>query len=207
MPPNCVRPSSGNNKERHKTMISKKLCGALALIASLAAFGEVERVDYASTGSNVQRRRAESEQRGFEVSGSSFAAFGIVPALEWPAANSEVDGFRFNLFAGEHVDVYGFDLGVFGNFVRREVGGLQIAGLFNIVGESDGALQIAVACNYCKGDFGGVQVGLVNVTEKGRGLQLGLVNRANILYGVQIGLANFIDASPVSFFPIVNCAF
>jgi hypothetical protein len=188
-------------------MTLQKLCGALALIVGSTALGAVERVDYADTGSNVQKRRAESEQRGFEVSSSSFAAFGIVPALEWPAADYEIDGFRFNLFAGEHVDVYGFDLGVFGNFVKREVGGLQIAGLFNVVGESDGALQIAAVCNYCKGDFGGVQVGLVNVTEKGRGLQLGLVNRANILYGVQIGLANFIDASSVRFFPIVNCAF
>ncbi len=185
----------------------RRLCGAFALIVGLTALGAVERVDYASTGSNVQRRRVETEQRGFEVVGYSFAAFGIVPALEWPAAENEIDGFRFNLFAGEHIDVYGFDLGVFGNFVKREVGGLQIAGLFNVVGESDGALQIAAACNYCKGDFGGVQVGAVNVTEKGRGLQLGLVNRANILYGVQIGVANFIDASSVRFFPLVNCAF
>lgn len=188
-------------------MTRKKLCGALVLIVGVTTLGAVERVDYAATGSNVQRRRAESEQRGFEVADSSFAAFGIVPALEWPTADHEIDGFRFNLFAGEYVDVYGFDFGVFGNFVKREVGGLQIAGLFNVVGESDGALQIAAACNYCKGDFGGVQVGLVNVTEKGRGLQVGLVNRANILYGVQIGLANFIDASTVRFFPIVNCAF
>lgn len=188
-------------------MTSRKVCCALALIAGFAAFGAVERVDYAGAGSNVQRRRAESEQRGFEVSGSSFAAFGIAPELEWPSADCEIAGFRFNLFAGDHVDVYGFDLGVFGNFVKREVGGLQIAGLFNVVGESGGALQMSVACNYCKGDFGGVQAGAVNVAEKGRGLQIGLVNRANILYGVQIGLANFIDASPVPFFPLVNCAF
>ena len=188
-------------------MTRKKLCGALALIAGFTALGAVERVDYAGTGSNVQRRRVESEQRGIVVAGSSFAAIGIATALEWPTADYEIDGFRFNLFAGEHVDVYGFDFGVFGNFVKREVGGLQVAGLFNAIGESDGALQIAAACNYCKGDFGGVQVGIVNVTEKGRGLQVGLVNRANILYGVQIGLANFIDASSVRFFPIVNCAF
>lgn len=187
---------------------SKMKMTVTAVIAvTVCALAAVERVDYASDGSNVQRRRIESENSSFAVAGSSVAAFGIAPKIEWPAENYEVTGFRFNLFAGEHVDVYGFDLGVFGNFVKREVGGLQIAVLFNVVGESDCAVQIAPGCNYCSGDFGGVQIGLVNVTEKGRGLQLGLINRANILYGVQIGLANFIDASSVPLFPVVNCAF
>ena len=187
-------------------MIRQKLCGTLVLIAGLSAMGAVERIDYLTAGSNVQRRQVEADNRGFSVSGSAIAAFGIAPVLEWPAADYEITGFRFNIFAGEHIDVYGFDLGIFGNFVKREIGGLQIAGLFNVAGEADCAVQVATACNYCKGDFGGVQLGLVNVTEKGRGLQVGLVNRANLLYGVQIGLANFIDASPVRFFPVVNCA-
>ena len=186
-------------------MTKSCLCCAMALLSG--ALLAVERVDYVSDGSNVKRRQMESENRGYAVSGSSPIAFGIAPKIEWPAAGYEITGFRFNLFAGEHVDVYGLDIGIFGNFVKREVGGLQIAGLFNAVGESDCTVQIAAASNYCSGDFGGVQVGLVNVVEKGRGLQVGLVNRANILYGVQIGLANFIDASTVRFFPVVNCAF
>lgn len=188
-------------------MARLRICGAFALLAGCTAFGVVERVEYASTNSNVQRRKVESEQRGFEVAGSSSVAFGIVPALEWPATDYEITGFRFSLFAGEHVDVYGVDLGIFGNFVKREVGGLQIAGLFNVVGESDGAFQVAAACNYCPGDFGGVQIGAVNVVEKGRGVQIGVVNRANILYGVQIGVLNIIDSSSVQCFPIINCAF
>ena len=188
-------------------MIRNKLCGALALLSVLSAMGAVERIEYSSDGSNVQRRQVESDNRGFSVSGSSIVAMGVAPILEWPTADYDITGFRLNIFAGEHIDVYGLDLGIFGNFVKREIGGLQIAGLFNVVTESDCAIQVAAACNYCKGDFGGVQLGLVNVTEKGRGLQVGLINRANILYGVQIGLANFIDASSVRFFPIFNCAF
>lgn len=182
------------------------LCCMIALIVGFSAFGAVERVDYAG-GSRVQRRHAESHERGFTVSGSSVAAFAVAPRLEWPAEDHEIAGFRLSVFAGEHVDVYGLDVGVVGNFVKREIGGLQLAGLFNVVGESDCAVQVAAACNYCRGDFGGVQLGLVNVTEKGRGVQVGLVNRASILYGVQIGIGNFIDSSPVRFFPIVNCAF
>jgi len=177
-----------------------------AIVATSCVLAAVERVDF-TDGSNVQRRRAASDNRGYAVAGSSVAAFAIAPIVEWPAADYAVTGFRFDLFAGDHVDVYGLDIGLVGNFVKREIGGLQLAGLFNVVGESDCAVQVAAACNYCKGDFGGVQVGLVNVTEKGRGVQVGLVNRANILYGVQIGIGNFIDASPVRFFPLVNCAF
>ena len=188
-------------------MARQKLFGTLVLIAVFSAMGAVERVDYSVEGSNVQRRQIESFNRGFSVSGSSIAALGIAPALEWPPADYDITGFRFNIFAGEHIDVYGLDLGLFGNFVKREIGGLQIAGLFNVAGESDCAVQVAAICNNCTGDFGGVQLSAVNVTEKGRGLQVGLVNRANILYGVQIGLANFIDASSVRFFPFVNCAF
>jgi len=185
----------------------KGVCAALTIATSMVMFSAVERIDYATSGSNVQRRQSESDANGLEVAGSSIISLGIAPRLEWPSADYEVTGFRFNFFAGEHVDVYGLDLGIVGNFVKREVGGLQIGGLFNAVGESDGAVQVAIASNYCSGDFGGAQVGLVNVTEKGRGLQIGLVNRANILYGVQIGLANFIDASSVRFCPVVNCAF
>ena len=187
-------------------MFRRCFCLIVAVVVGMSAYAAVQRVDYGD-GSNVQRRQMEKDRRGYEVDGSAFAAFGIAPNLEWPAASWEITGLRFNLFAGEHVDVYGFDLGVVGNFVKREVSGLQIAGIFNSVGESDGAVQLAAFCNYCSGDFGGVQIGLANVVEKGRGLQVGLINRANILYGVQIGLANFIDASSVRFFPVLNCAF
>ena len=186
--------------------LKTRLMAVVALAVATCAIAAAERVDYV-TGSNVQRRQMAAENRGVSVAGSSPIALAFAPGVECPAADYDVTGFRFSLFAGDHVDVYGLDIGIFGNFVKREVGGLQISGLFNVVGESDCAVQIAAACNYCKGDFGGVQIGLVNVVEKGRGVQVGLVNRANILYGVQIGVLNFIEASTVSVFPILNCAF
>ena len=190
---------------RHSNCFPIGMVVAMTLVTS--AFSAVERADYSDSGSNVQRRRMESEQRGYAASDSASVAFAIAPRLEWPSAEYEVKGFRLSFFAGDHVDVYGLDLGVVGNFVKREVGGLQIGGLFNAVGEADCAFQVAAACNYCSGDFGGVQIGFVNIAEKGRGLQVGLVNRSNLFYGVQIGLANFNGASFARFFPIVNCAF
>lgn len=185
----------------------KKICSMLVLMTCLGVFGAVERVDYTGTGSNVQKRQFAGENNGFSVAGSSFVSFGVAPRLQWPSADYEITGFRLNLFTGEHVDVYGLDFGVIGNFVKREIGGVQMAGVFNVVGESGGALQFATLCNYCKGDFGGVQLGLINITEKGRGFQLGIVNWADILYGVQVGVINYNAASSLPIAPFFNCAF
>lgn len=169
-------------------------------------YGSAVRTEYASI-SNVQRRQSEKDVTYCDVYGSSIAAISLFPAFEAPCANYEIDGLRLNIGVGEHVDVYGVDLGVIGNKVRREVGGLQIGVLFNTAGESGGALQIAAICNYVTGDFSGAQIGLFNLAEKGCGLQVGLVNKSVHFQGLQIGVLNFNEASPVSFFPIVNFAF
>ena len=189
---------------------SKKIRATLCAIAVMTGFiapASIERMDYTDTGSKVHNRELAGENRGFSVVGSSGFSFNVASKLGWPPSDYEITGFRFNIFAGEHVDVYGLDLSVFSSFVKREVGGVQIAGLFNVVGESDCTLQLASACNYCKGYFGGVQIGAVNVIENGRGLQVGLVNSANILYGVQIGIVNYIAGSTLPVAPFFNCAF
>ena len=189
-------------------MISfRMLFGIFLVLFGMTSFGEVERVDYAGSGSNVHQRQLAGENKCFSISGTSVFAFGVAPKLEWPSADYEIKGLRLNVFGGEHVDVYGLDVGVFGNFVKREIGGVQLAGVFNVAGESDFALQMCSLCNYCSGDFGGVQIGAVNTVEKGRGLQVGVVNCANILYGVQIGVLNYNAASSLAFMPFVNCAF
>lgn len=171
-----------------------------------APYGGAVRTGYAST-SNVQRRQGETDVTYCDVYGNSYAAIALFPSFEAPCVNYEIDGFRLNIGVGEHVDVYGLDLGVIGNIVRREVGGVQIGLLFNAAGESGGALQIAAICNYVTGDFSGAQIGLFNVAEKGCGLQVGLVNRSVSFQGLQIGVLNFNEASSVPFFPVVNFAF
>jgi hypothetical protein len=185
----------------------KKICSMLVLMTCLGVFGAVERVDYTETGSNVQKRQFAGENNGFSVAGSSFVAFGVAPMVEWPSADYEIKGFRLNLFLADHMDVYGLDIGVLGNFVEREIGGVQIAGVFNAVGESGGTLQFAILCNHCKGDFAGAQFGFVNITEKGRGFQFGIINRANILDGVQLGVINYNASSSLPIAPFFNCAF
>ncbi|MBQ2632710.1 MAG: hypothetical protein IJG13_23780 [Kiritimatiellae bacterium] len=187
-------------------MTGKMIALAIAGTIVLPVCADVVRTDYEPTSIVRQRRHAE-EEKGFAPVGSSFAAFGIAPSLEWPARDFEIMGFRFNLIVGDHVDVYGLDLGVFGNFTRREIGGLQLAGLFNVVGESGGALQVAGLFNNSKGAFSGAQVGLFNIVEEGCGVQVGVVNRAYGLSGVQIGVVNVFENSPVSFFPLVNFSF
>jgi len=189
-----------------KQIISVALTVALGGAAFLPVCADAERTDYESTSLVAQRRQA-AEQQGFTPVGTSFAAFSLAPSLELPARDYSIAGLRINLIVGDHIDVYGLDVGVFGNFVKREVGGLQVGGFFNVVGESGGALQVAGLFNNCKGSFAGVQLSPFNIVESGTGLQVGVVNRAYSLSGVQIGLVNIIENSPVSFFPVVNFSF
>ena len=169
------------------------------------AFPAVERVDYV-TKSNVKEREIHREGTFYDIKDISFAAFGVAPWCSWPNANYEIEGFRFNLFAGEHVDVFGLDFAIFGNVVRREFCGLQIAPLFNLIGESGGALQIS-CFNKCDGAFYGIQLGGVNMAERGAGVQLGLLNVGNSIVGLQLGLINVISDSNYPIRPLVNFAF
>ena len=186
-------------------MAKWKLCGTIVLWLGLSAHAAVQRVDYA-TNSNVQRREMIREEAQFKIEGSSIAAFGVVPALSFPDANYEIDGFRFNLFVGEHVDVYGLDIGIVGNIATREFNGLQIAPFFNRIGESSGSLQVSLF-NRCDGCFSGLQVGGVNIAEKGAGAQVGIINVGNGFTGIQIGVVNMISDSNHPLLPLANFAF
>jgi hypothetical protein len=65
-------------------------------------------------------------------------------------------------------------LGPIGNISGR-VDLLQVAGVFNMAGESIEGVQAAGVFNMA-GDIDGVQVGLVNLAGKVRGVQVGLIN-------------------------------
>ena len=147
------------------------------------------------------------ERDGVAAAGWSPVAFAFVPDLEWPSKDYYVSPFRLNLLVGRHLDVSGLDIGGIGNFVTREFNGLQVAPLFNLIGETTGAVQISCGLNRCDGAMYGLQVGLVNVAEQGSGIQVGLVNYGNVYRGLQIGVANVIAASACKFMPVVNFAF
>lgn len=169
--------------------------------------------------------------------GVSPLAFGIFPAVEAPSQDWDVAFLRINILAGRHRDVYGLDVGVIGNEVLGEFVGVQVAGFYNRIGESDAALQFAGFINRCNGDFAGLQaavaanfadgtmtgfqfglvnraarldglqIGLFNIAETGSGVQIGLWNSAQSLEGLQIGIGNYNADSTMPFFPVINFAF
>lgn len=169
--------------------------------------------------------------------GVSPIAFGIFPAVEAPSQDWDVAFLRINILAGRHHGVYGLDVGVVGNEVLGEFVGLQVAGFYNRIGESDAALQFAGFINRCNGDFAGMQtavaanfadgtmtgfqfglvnraarldglqIGLFNIAETGSGVQIGVWNSAQSLEGLQIGIGNYNADSTMPFFPVINFAF
>lgn len=213
-----------------KKMIA--VCALLAgVLASRPAGAEVAVRSY--QGQNVA---VEVAQAG-PAQGAVFAGVSLVPALECPSAAYAVHGFRFNFLVGRHHDVYGLDLGVLGNLVTRERGGVGLACLFNSCERSVGAfdiagvfnnaylgfdgLQFAAGMNWTEGvmagaqvalvnmagELAGIQLGAVNVSEKGGGLQIGIFNFSEQLSGFQLGLVNLNVDSSVPMLPLFNCAF
>ena len=163
-------------------------------------------------------------------------AISFFPPVQFPPASWDVYGVRLNVFVGHHRDVGFIDAGVLGNVADGNLIGVEIAGLYNRVGSSDGAIQAACIINVVERDFCGVQLGLVNsvdgdmqglqagainLTQDGAGIQMGVFNRAERFSGLQVGLANYayqlqgvqigafniIADSNIPFMPLLNVAF
>ena len=107
------------------------------------------------------------------------------------SAEESISGLRLNLLYGRNDSVTGLDLGLVG------------------VADSDfTGWQYNFGANITKGNFSGLQMGVVNYANSAKGVQLGLINYAVSLNGVQIGLINIIRGGgmfPV--FPIINWSF
>lgn len=117
--------------------------------------------------------------------------FGLLPpSAQYPEQEWSVTGFRFNLLAGHHCDVFALDIGTFVNIADGDMFGLEVAGIYNQIGSSSGSLQIAGLANACSGTFGGVQIaGILNsVGGYGFGGQIAGMNKADSFDGVQIGV-------------------
>ena len=166
------------------------------------------------------------EVTGFEpapyVATTPFA-FSLVPGLEAPGESWDVVFLRLNVLVGNHRAVYALDIGGFGNFADYKMAGIGVAGLFNSIGESDGAIHVAGIFNFAAFDFAGcqisgiysategthrgLQVGVANYSGKLVGAQIGVVNYAERMEGVQIGLVNACKTAPISFLPVMNIGF
>ena len=201
-------------------------CATVAGICCLTAFSDVVVREYGSEKSIAPGETAFRAVRAFEpapyVATSPFA-ISFAPKFEAPGEEWDIVMLRLNLLVGSHRAVYALDIGGLGNFADYKMDGIGIAGLFNSVGESDGAIHVAGLFNFAAFDFCGCQIaGIYNGTEGSHqglqiapgnyagklvGVQIGLVNYAERLDGVQIGLANYNLSSPVAFLPVVNMAF
>lgn len=190
-------------------MTKNKIMAAIAAVscaAACTAFADAEHVNYV-TKSNAQAAELAREANRYESAGWFPLAVSILPQLELPFDDWRVTGLRLNLFAGEHLDVYGVDVGTLANCVTREFGGVQVSCIYNSIGESCGAFQLAGVVNRCDGPMHGLQLALVNCAESGDGLQIGALNYGNEFRGVQLGLVNIIEASRIPVLPVLNFAF
>lgn len=54
----------------------------------------------------------------------------LPPSAQFPEQTWSVTGFRFNLLAGHHCDVFAHDIGTFINIADGDMFGLEVAGLY-----------------------------------------------------------------------------
>ncbi len=210
----------------------------LPLVA--AAYQDVPtRRDYGAKPAATDSTPVARDARRIEAEAAhGFFPFGLylLPNIGFPGEHWDVGPVRINLISGRNRDVYGLDIGLIGNMVEEEFTGVQAAGFFNRVGQSDGAVQLAGVFNRCERDFSGLQaalansndgeldglqigafnraavldgmqLGIVNIVDSGDGVQIGLINSARELDGLQIGVVNIIRDSTMPFFPVINFAF
>ena len=85
-------------------------------------------------------------------------AVSFAPKFEAPGESWDVVMFRLNILVGSHRAVYALDIGGLGNFADYKMDGIGVAGLFNSVGESDGAFHVAGIINFAAFDFSGCQI-------------------------------------------------
>lgn len=157
-----------------------------------------------------------------KAEGTYYMSLGLLPVryMEFPSPDADVRVMRLNLTAGCHRSMYGLDLGTIGNWTSENMGGVIIAGGYNVAqhecyglqlscvnftGDAHYGLQTGI-CNLTWG-IRGFQLGLVNVTSDGAGLQIGVYNVAEDFSGFQLGLINMNMASPLMMMPFVNIWF
>ena len=183
----------------------------VVLVGSNLAFADVAVRKYKSVN-EVERevRVREIRETEMQPSGGIYPfAFSIIPALEWPSADCDVNIFRFNLLVGRHRTVKGVDIGILGSCIDGETAGLQLSGVWNDCGTSVGSIGLTTIVNYSKygwnglqlacanwseGKMNGIQVGAVNMAGRDIGLQVGLCNMSGKSIGVQLGVVNVSEA-------------
>jgi hypothetical protein len=120
--------------------------------------------------------------------------------------DTAISGIRLSLLYGKNTSVTGLDWGLVNHTTSGVSKGVQLGAVGLADGDFVGWQHNWV--NVVKGDFEGLQWGVVNHSKYVHGIQIGFVNYAGSMKGLQIGLVNIISQGgqfPV--FPIVNWTF
>jgi len=129
----------------------------------------------------------------------------VTPIQIFPEDN-HIGGIRLNLIYGRNASVTGLDVGLVNHTTKGLSQGVQF-GFIGLV-DSDFTGWQDNNVNITKGNFEGLQLGIVNYAKRMNGVQFGLVNYAVNMKGLQIGLVNIIQqGGAFPFFPIVNWSF
>jgi len=114
----------------------------------------------------------------------------VAPIQAFPEEDG-VNGVRLSLLYGKNSTLTGLDIGLVSH-TTREFLGFQIG----IVGLAEGTftgVQDNFLVNRVEGSFEGLQWGLVNSADAGRGGQVGMVNHSLNYRGLQFGIVNYAE--------------
>lgn len=208
-------------KWRRQLLCAVVVCAAMVLKSADVIVRNYVESDSVKSGEVKTRDIREFEPAPYYA--TTPFALSFAPKFEVPGESWDVVGLRLNMLVGSHRGVYALDIGTLGSFADYKMDGIGVAGLFNSVGESDGAFHVAGIFNFAAFDFSGcqisgvysctegthcgLQIGAGNYAGKLTGLQIGVFNYAERLNGVQIGLINVNRSSPIAFMPIANFSF
>ncbi|MFQ5538613.1 MAG: LA_2272 family surface repeat-containing protein [Gemmatimonadota bacterium] len=126
---------------------------------------------------------AAQEEHPFQVSLLS-------PIQAFPEEDA-VRGLRLSILYGRNMDVTGVDIGLVSH-VSRDFTGVQWGLVGFVEGDALG-VQSNQFVNIVEGELEGVQIGALNMADRGQGLQLSLVSHARNFQGLQIGLVNYAE--------------
>ena len=119
---------------------------------------------------------------------------------------TSIKGVRFNLLYGKNASITGLDFGLINHTTSKLSMGVQF-GFLGLV-DSDFIGWQDNHVNITKGNFEGLQTGIINYANNMNGVQFGFINYAVNMNGIQIGLANIIkQGGAFPFFPFVNWSF
>ena len=140
------------------------------------------------------------------------------PNIQIVPEEINVAGVKINLPYGGNKNITGLDIGFAS--VSDTTSALQLNLIINQANEQFSGVQMAIInqsersewlsiglLNVTNERARGIQFGAVNSAMDMRGAQLGLVNYTELMTGIQLGIVNIIRESTVKFFPIINFCF